>query len=194
MSSTDKRLVVTKPGENSRRVTLAESMWYYANGWSPSNPTMAEELAHFLANNGMGETFTTSSADSKKLGSLVSVDHRLSGHLVTLVPEKGDAMGALQIVRVPNIAKPNIAKPKDDIEQTLAERGKTHGDFSEQAILLQDMKQLCAKQLKKLSPEQRTAMELIMLKEVRILTGGSQCRDSWHDIAGYAKLGEKHCG
>lgn len=193
MSSTDKRLVVTKPGENSRRVTLAESMWYYANGWEPINPTLTEELAHFLASHKVGDTVDFLSSDNKKLSSTVSTDHRLSGHLVTTNPTMGPSLGAMQIVRMPNIAKPK-EQPKDDIEQTLEERGKTHGDFSEQAVLLQDMKQLCAKQLKKLSPEQRTAMELIMLKQVRILTGGNQCRDSWHDIAGYAKLGEKHCG
>lgn len=188
----DKRITVAKAGENSRRATLAETMWYYANGWSPMKADDTELLAVFLATGQLGETDGWNTVDNKKLHCLITTDHRLAGHLTTTDPQ-GECLGCVQIVRQPSIPQPK-EQPKDDIEQTLEERGKTHGDFSEQSELMDQLEKVLDKRLKRLSPPHRFAVRMMLVKLVRILTGGAQCRDSWHDICGYGKLGEKHCG
>jgi len=81
-----------------------------------------------------------------------------------------------------------------DIKDTLAERGKTYGDFAMQAELSQMLK-TCVTQSPghtRMQPYQREAMEMILHKISRILNGDPNHADSWHDIAGYAMLVETH--
>ena len=78
------------------------------------------------------------------------------------------------------------------IDRTLKERASTHGDFAENAIASQVLKQAvrnvatCA-----LTRVQQEALDNICQKMARILTGNPNHADSWHDIAGYATLAER---
>lgn len=83
------------------------------------------------------------------------------------------------------------------ISTVLSERGTTHGDFGDNATFALQMRDL----MRSMKPhwsnctaEQRLALDEIALKIARILSGGNKTKDSWRDIAGYAKLGEDACG
>ena len=77
----------------------------------------------------------------------------------------------------------------NNLEQTLADRAKTHGDFSSHAAISQQMKQiLVVYGYDKFTPEQRESLEMICHKIARILNGNPNTHDHWHDIAGYATL------
>lgn len=81
------------------------------------------------------------------------------------------------------------------IETTLDQRGKTHGNFSDNATValqIRDIMRSMKPHWSNLSAEQRLALEEIALKIARICSGGNTI-DSWHDIGGYAALGEKAC-
>lgn len=82
---------------------------------------------------------------------------------------------------------------KTTVNDTLAERQKTHGHFSDHATTCQAIKSvmktsdgwdgLCA--------EHKEALEMITHKIARILSGDPSYKDHWHDIGGYAALGER---
>ena len=77
---------------------------------------------------------------------------------------------------------------------TLAERGKRYGRFMDHARVTQLLKdvaynQLTAREVRML-PDQREALDMIFHKIGRIVCGDPNYADSWHDIAGYAKLVE----
>ena len=79
-----------------------------------------------------------------------------------------------------------------DVAATLAERGKRYGDFAGHAEVTQELKD-CANTFagwKRLNRSQRESLEMIFHKIGRILNGDPNYADSWHDIAGYAKLVE----
>ena len=82
------------------------------------------------------------------------------------------------------------------VDQTLAERGKRYGSFSGHAAITQRIKEAmqqhdhCVPWKTKLSNSQRESLEMIAHKIGRILNGDPNYADSWHDIAGYAKLVE----
>ncbi len=79
----------------------------------------------------------------------------------------------------------------DATTELLAERGKTHGDFREHALITQRIKaamvdapnwrQTC-------TVEQRESLDMIAHKIGRILAGQPAHKDHWDDIAGYARL------
>lgn len=77
-----------------------------------------------------------------------------------------------------------------NLEQTLADRGSRYGKFTDHAAITQYLKTGM-----KLFPgwnvlltDQKEALEMIAHKIGRILSGDPNYADSWHDIAGYAKL------
>lgn len=77
-----------------------------------------------------------------------------------------------------------------DVEQTLQEREKTHGDYTEQALETHLIK-IALRKSKNwygLSEVQMEAIEMIAVKLGRILTGNPNEPDHWLDIAGYATL------
>lgn len=78
------------------------------------------------------------------------------------------------------------------IEDTLAERSKTHGNFQGHADISQRLKAILrvyeAERGCDLDQDQREALEMICHKIARILNGNPNTRDHWHDIAGYATL------
>jgi len=76
------------------------------------------------------------------------------------------------------------------INDTLTERGKRYGLFSEHARITQALKEVMAaeKRWRTLDPDQKEALEMVAHKVGRILNGDPNYADSWVDIAGYAQL------
>jgi ABC-type hemin transport system substrate-binding protein len=77
------------------------------------------------------------------------------------------------------------------VAQTLEERGSRYGSFEGHAAITQQLKetmQATSNWHKKLSYDQKEALEMIAHKIGRILNGDPDYSDSWHDIAGYASL------
>lgn len=77
----------------------------------------------------------------------------------------------------------------DDI---LKERGSRYGKFEDHARITQILKMHINKGLserqKVLDDDQQEALDMICHKIGRIVNGDPDYSDSWHDIAGYAKL------
>ncbi len=84
-----------------------------------------------------------------------------------------------------------------DIETILAERRKTHGDFTEHARVSQNLKAMAHNAVNwtetTLTPSQMEAVDMILHKIGRILAGNPSFKDHWDDIAGYAKLVADRC-
>ena len=78
----------------------------------------------------------------------------------------------------------------NDVTETLTERGNRYGKFKDHAELSQQLKEAmrCSNVWNHLEPDMREALEMIQHKVARILNGDPTYADSWHDIAGYAKL------
>lgn len=78
------------------------------------------------------------------------------------------------------------------IQETLAERQTTHGDFGEHARVTQNLKSMAHDGLNwregRLSAAQMEAIDMILHKLGRVLAGDPDFHDHWHDICGYAKL------
>lgn len=78
------------------------------------------------------------------------------------------------------------------VEDTLNERGKRYGDFTGHAQVTQYLKFVISDALKfrekRLTNDQREALDMICHKIGRIVNGDPDYDDSWHDIAGYAQL------
>lgn len=74
----------------------------------------------------------------------------------------------------------------------LAERHKSHGDYTHQADVCQRLKRIIHSNtgLNKnpLTSTQLDALEMIAMKMSRIVAGDPNHKDSWVDIAGYATL------
>ncbi len=90
-----------------------------------------------------------------------------------------------------------IKETMQDIKNTLAERGSRYGEFHNHSFITQALKQQSSDFLlgmdKQLSPAHQEALDMIFHKIGRILNGDPNYKDSWHDIAGYAKLAEDAC-
>lgn len=85
-------------------------------------------------------------------------------------------------------------KMANNVVDTLTERGERYGKFVDQASCSQAFKNVLDYQLrirgKHLHPDQQESLEMILHKIARIINGDPDYVDSWHDIAGYAKLVE----
>ena len=87
----------------------------------------------------------------------------------------------------------NGDKPQNtSIAATLHDRGKRYGSFDKHALVTQRIKLAyeTGKNWDTLEPDMKEALEMIAHKIGRILNGDATYADSWHDIAGYAKLVE----
>jgi hypothetical protein len=78
------------------------------------------------------------------------------------------------------------------LEATLAAHQNSHGDFTDNARIIQALKDAMHLEpgWERLTSVQREALEMIIHKIGRILSGNPNVADHWHDIAGYAKLVE----
>lgn len=79
----------------------------------------------------------------------------------------------------------------DEIEMTLAERGRTYGIFVRQASIAHDLKavmrQYCNLE-EHLAPDQQECLEIMAVKMARILNGDPNYRDNWLDLSAYPRL------
>lgn len=82
-----------------------------------------------------------------------------------------------------------MAQPLDE---TLTQRGSSYGDFTTQSVIVQDLKDTMRSgpSWDRMSPFQKEALDTIAMKISRLVNGDPDHIDSWHDIAGYAKLVE----
>lgn len=80
----------------------------------------------------------------------------------------------------------------ESVEETLRERGDRYGNFKGHAGISQLLKQIMQKSPNwaYLECDQAEALQMIAHKIARILNGDQDYADSWHDIAGYARLVE----
>lgn len=78
----------------------------------------------------------------------------------------------------------------DGVDNILAERGKTHGDWKFQSAFSQQLKDAVhyAPGYGRLSNSARESLDMICVKISRIVCGDPSHKDSWDDIAGYAML------
>lgn len=83
----------------------------------------------------------------------------------------------------------------EDTKALLSERGKTHGDFFDNARISQAIKRVfhAAPRWSDLHDCHKEALEMIASKSSRILSGQADHADHFADIAGYAKLAEAAC-
>lgn len=77
-----------------------------------------------------------------------------------------------------------------DINATLKARARTHGNFEEQARTAVAIKRAVysAPNARKLSDDQREAIDQITVKLSRLMHGDHNEPEHWHDLAGYATL------
>lgn len=75
-------------------------------------------------------------------------------------------------------------------EQLLAERAKTHGEYSEHARCTQSIMRALQRERgwDGLSDIQKESLHMFAHKMGRVVTGNPDIHDHWDDIAGYAKL------
>jgi hypothetical protein len=76
------------------------------------------------------------------------------------------------------------------IKDTLNARGQTHGSFEANTVITQSLKKIMrsSPNWELLSPPQQEALDMIMHKMARMLTGDTMYIDSARDIVGYAQL------
>ena len=76
------------------------------------------------------------------------------------------------------------------IDKTLEERGSRYGIYKNQAFISQSLKVVMRAQSNYhvMDADMKESLDLIANKIGRILNGDPNYHDSWHDIAGYAKL------
>jgi hypothetical protein len=86
----------------------------------------------------------------------------------------------------------NPNRDDDELNDLLGARGSTYGSFMQSANIAIRLKSVMhnaiAHEDLHLMPDQMLALDMIAVKISRILTGNAGHRDSWLDIAGYAKL------
>lgn len=77
-----------------------------------------------------------------------------------------------------------------NINEVIAERTQTHGDFKDVSMVAQSLKGVLhhSPNWKRLNAHQMEALEMIEHKIARILSGDPHFKDAWVDIAGYAQL------
>lgn len=82
-----------------------------------------------------------------------------------------------------------------DRDPILVEREKTHGRFELTAACAQDIKYVFRKYDQHPGKNMRAeeALDLIATKLARVVCGDQMNKDTWLDIAGYAKLGAEAC-
>jgi len=96
-----------------------------------------------------------------------------------------------------SIAQIEKERMSDDrpIDAILKERGSNYGDFTNQAVISQGLENYMRSfdGWELLSAHQKEGLKIIVHKIARILNGNPNFKDSWTDIAGYAKLCADRC-
>jgi hypothetical protein len=87
-----------------------------------------------------------------------------------------------------------VKEVADEIEKTLNDRGETYGDYDQMSECITELQRMIGRYQPKpahMTNGQYHALGMIMVKAGRIITGDPNHKDSWLDIAGYAKLAAK---
>lgn len=111
-------------------------------------------------------------------------------NLVIFPVETGTAMPQPTATSTDNRVAVPAKYPEQTIEQTIDERASVYGNYSNTALIAQDIKFAMAGRYG-LAPDMRESLDLIATKISRILSGDPNNVDNWHDIAGYALLIEQ---
>lgn len=80
------------------------------------------------------------------------------------------------------------------ISNTLEERGTKYGNYLEQTTIISNITDAIHESGNAgiawldMEPDQKDALNMIIVKISRILNGDPDYADNWHDIAGYATL------
>ena len=79
-----------------------------------------------------------------------------------------------------------------NVDDTIKGRDASYGPFAKQAGMAQTLKAIMrtARGWDNLDSDMKEALDMIAAKMSRVLIGDSKVADSWHDIAGYARLVE----
>lgn len=106
------------------------------------------------------------------------------GAAFPLVDDPANATGTAQMLK--DYPGPTIA------EALTNERKGTHGNWTDQAVtgVMLDEAVQDSTGYKNLAPYQRKAVDMILVKVSRIVSGDPGHEDHWDDIAGYAYLGK----
>jgi len=83
-----------------------------------------------------------------------------------------------------------------NVDKLLSDRKKTHGNFLDNALISQMLKQVArtAPNWNIMNDSQRESFDLQASKWGRILAGDHNFTDHWDDLVGYATLGGTHSG
>ncbi len=82
------------------------------------------------------------------------------------------------------------------VEDILAQRQTTHGDFTDNSRVMQRLKDVVHEHgvgWSSLDDVKKESIHMILHKIGRIVTGNPEVQDHWDDIAGYAKLASDRC-
>ena len=111
------------------------------------------------------------------------VDAQLLDHIGRSYISSDPEWPVQQVVQRPEVP------PQRTIQETLAEREKTHGSYERQAACCYMMKhEMNLYRRGSFSPQQVEALYMILHKISRIACGDPDFKDHWDDIAGYATL------
>ena len=82
-----------------------------------------------------------------------------------------------------------------DLDKILKERGERYGDFTDNALVAQSLKDVlrAAVGWDKLRPVHREGADMICSKLSRIVTASPEYPDNWRDIAGFATITADRC-
>jgi len=77
-----------------------------------------------------------------------------------------------------------------NVDNTLKERGETHGDYKYTSECAQDLKDVITGHCnwQSMEADQRESLDMICSKIARLACGDANHRDTWLDVAGYAQL------
>lgn len=129
---------------------------------------------------------------ARKVGCAPSYVHLIRHKAYTQELKSLEADGLVQPEPEPK-PEPKPEPPKvDEVDKVLDTRASTYGSFMQSANVAVRIKAVMhnaiAKEDLHLMPDQILALDMIAVKISRILSGNPSHRDSWLDIAGYAKL------
>lgn len=84
----------------------------------------------------------------------------------------------------------------ENYKKIVSVRGNIHGDFTRQFKVAQELKRMLKDAAKasgvSLDPVLQESLDMICLKQSRIVTGDPTYPDHWDDIAGYANKGSEY--
>lgn len=119
--------------------------------------------------------------------SLASLSDRFNVSVASVYPIKLRAAGVMR-----ELAEVEDSTGDSELDAVLDSRARDYGRFIDNARLAQHLKcvlrDTTSEQGTVLAPDQWEALEMIMSKVSRLLSGDPNKVDSWVDIAGYATL------